>query len=93
MSRRCTRSGTRLGTICKVQPTFLDSIVAQGGVIEPLISWTTRILDLVGFDNVKEHFFHKIAVIVAKTEVAVDSGIVPAVQCWVILPDGKTTSV
>lgn len=81
------------GQFAKVDLTFLDGIVAHGGVIEPLISCTTGIIDLVGFGHVKEHFFHGIAVIVAKTEVAVDSGIVPAIQCWVILPDGKATSV
>ena len=42
------------GQFAKVELTFLDSIVAQGGVIEALISCTARIIDLVGFGNVKE---------------------------------------
>jgi hypothetical protein len=54
------RAGTEPGQIhdwgqfAKVELTFLDSIVAQGGVIEPLISCTARMVDLVGFGNVKE---------------------------------------
>ena len=83
-----------LGAFAKAELTFHHGVVAHGGIIEPLIRCAARIIDLVGFGNVEEkHFFHRIAVIVAKTEVAVDSGIVPVLQCWVTLPDGKPISV
>jgi hypothetical protein len=85
---------TPLGTFAKVELTFHDSIVVHGDIVEPLIRCTARKIDLVGFSNVEEeHFFHGIAVIIAKTEAAVDSGIVPVIQCRVILPDGKPASV
>ena len=42
------------GQFAKVELTFLDSIVAQGGAIEPLISCTAGMGGVVGFGNVKE---------------------------------------
>jgi hypothetical protein len=80
--------------LCEIEPTPNSGIVAHCCAIEPVISSTAWMLDLVRFGNVEEqHFVHVALSRVTKAGFAVDGGIVPTVQCCFTLPDGEPTLV